>query len=307
MRGEDLLDSAPEDIFEAGLAHMGIEPDSSLIDGCMIHLHEVMRWNPRVRLVSEADPRLIVVRHLLDSLSIHSVLDGVLEEGRAGGDGMPSNPVGPGKPAGSAGHVSPADRPSGGPAGGPGPFRIADAGSGGGFPGIPLALMYPRVSAVLIERKTKKAAFLRSVAGVLGLRERVTVFEGDVREARGPFPVVICRAFRPISEAYHQLCGLLPAEGGSLLFYAGTREKIDAELEELAAGSRGAAATGGPKDTGGPASNGDRANTRGGPEDIGGRPAATPQGVPEPRVFPLDVPFLEEQRHAVLFRFEGTI
>jgi 16S rRNA (guanine527-N7)-methyltransferase len=304
MRGEDLLDSAPEDIFEAGLVHMGIEPDSALIDGCMIHLHEVMRWNPRVRLVSEADPRLIVVRHLLDSLSMHSVLEGLLREGRTGRPGRPSNPVGRGKPAGHAGRVSPAA----GPSGGPGPFRIADAGSGGGFPGIPLALMYSRVTAVLIERKTKKAAFLRSVAGMLGLRERVTVFEGDVREARGPFPVVICRAFRPISEAYHQLCGLLPAEGGSLLFYAGTREKIDEELEKLTAGSGGDAASGGSATAGGGTEGtGGPATTGGGTEAPGGRTAATPEGVPEPRVIPLDVPFLEEQRHAVLFRFEGTI
>lgn len=46
---------------------------------------------------------------------------------------------------------------------------IADVGSGGGFPGIPLKIVYPHISVVLIEVNQKKIAFLESVIEHLGL------------------------------------------------------------------------------------------------------------------------------------------
>ena len=48
--------------------------------------------------------------------------------------------------------------------------RIADVGSGAGFPGIPIAILRPDVRVVLFESVGKKAAFLDTVAARLGLR-----------------------------------------------------------------------------------------------------------------------------------------
>src|SRR5690349_1312230 len=50
-----------------------------------------------------------------------------------------------------------------------GPQRLADVGSGGGVPGIPLAIARPDVQIVLIESTRKKAAFLEDTVGKLGL------------------------------------------------------------------------------------------------------------------------------------------
>src|SRR5690348_7735138 len=68
--------------------------------------------------------------------------------------------------------------------------RLADVGSGGGVPGIPLAVARPDVSLVLVEATGKKAAFLTETARALGLtnvrvvNERAeTAGRGDLREA----------------------------------------------------------------------------------------------------------------------------
>jgi 16S rRNA (guanine527-N7)-methyltransferase len=48
--------------------------------------------------------------------------------------------------------------------------RLADAGSGGGFPGLPLKIMLPGLQVFLIESNLKKATFLAEVIRELGLR-----------------------------------------------------------------------------------------------------------------------------------------
>ena len=55
---------------------------------------------------------------------------------------------------------------------------LLDIGSGGGFPAIPLAILFPEWSVTLVERSQKKADFLRRVVSVLRL-PGVTVLEGE--------------------------------------------------------------------------------------------------------------------------------
>ncbi len=57
---------------------------------------------------------------------------------------------------------------------------LADVGSGGGFPGIPLAIKYPHVSVMLIEVNQKKVRFLKEVIAVLGLAN-VSISDYDWR------------------------------------------------------------------------------------------------------------------------------
>lgn len=65
--------------------------------------------------------------------------------------------------------------------------RLADVGSGAGFPGIPLRLAAPALSVTLIESNTKKAAFLAEVirelklSGVEVIRERMRDAPGDLQ------------------------------------------------------------------------------------------------------------------------------
>lgn len=79
--------------------------------------------------------------------------------------------------------------------------RLADAGSGAGLPGIPLAIARPGWQVTLAEASQKKAAFLRQAAIELRL-ENIDVHEGRV-EAWHPqplFDLVISRAFAALSD-----------------------------------------------------------------------------------------------------------
>jgi len=94
--------------------------------------------------------------------------------------------------------------------------RIADAGSGAGLPGIPLAIARPRWHVALAESSQKKAAFLRQASIELAL-DNVEVHEGRV-EAWKPqplFDLVISRAFAALGE-FIAACRHLVAPGGVL-------------------------------------------------------------------------------------------
>lgn len=114
--------------------------------------------------------------------------------------------------------------------------RIADAASGAGLPGIPLALARPTWHVALIESNQKKAAFLRQSAIELGL-SNVDVHEGRV-EAWQPaegFALVISRAFTELA-LFVAACRHLLAPNGVLAAMKG-RQPRD-EIERLPAGVR---------------------------------------------------------------------
>ncbi|HSA90785.1 MAG TPA: 16S rRNA (guanine(527)-N(7))-methyltransferase RsmG [Burkholderiales bacterium] len=96
------------------------------------------------------------------------------------------------------------------------PARLADAGSGAGLPGIPLAIARPSWRVALAESSQKKAAFLRQAAIELEL-DNVEVHEVRV-EAWHPqplFDLVISRAFAELGE-FIAACRHLVAPGGVL-------------------------------------------------------------------------------------------
>ena len=79
-----------------------------------------------------------------------------------------------------------------------GAFALADVGSGGGVPGVPLAIVRPDARVTLIEATKKKAAFLREAVAALGLAN-VTVVDDRVEAAgqgdgRERFDVAVARA-----------------------------------------------------------------------------------------------------------------
>ncbi len=143
--------------------------------------------------------------------------------------------------------------------------EIADIGSGNGFPAIPLALRDETLRFSLVERGTKKAAFLRNAVGILNLGTRLEVLDRDVGEVNRQFPLVISRAFMPISSAVPLLKRIVGGKG-ILLFFAGKIKKIETELEFLE-------------------------------QKTGVRQ--------KPDIIPVEVPFLEEERHLCLFRNGG--
>lgn len=93
---------------------------------------------------------------------------------------------------------------------------LADAGSGAGLPGIPIAIARPQCRVALADSSQKKAAFLRQAAIELELAN-VEVYEGRVEAWRPQplFDVVISRAYAALSD-FITACRHLVAPGGVL-------------------------------------------------------------------------------------------
>lgn len=77
--------------------------------------------------------------------------------------------------------------------------RVMDLGTGGGLPGIPLAIYYPEVSFHLVDRIGKKLKVAQDIAERVGLTN-VTFQHGDVKEVKGKFDFVVSRAVMDLGD-----------------------------------------------------------------------------------------------------------
>jgi 16S rRNA (guanine527-N7)-methyltransferase len=123
------------------------------------------------------------------------------------------------------------------------PHRLTDIGSGGGVPGIPLAIARPEATVMLIESTKKKAAFLKSAAAELGLAN-VSVSSWRAEDvgqsnSRETFDIVTARAVGAMAFLAEWSLPLVK-KGGKLLAMKGPRI-----AEELPAAARAIRMVGG--------------------------------------------------------------
>jgi len=91
---------------------------------------------------------------------------------------------------------------------------LLDVGSGGGQPGIPLAIARPEMAVTLLDSNSKKTAFLQQAVIELGLRN-VTVHCGRVEQFRPtqPFAGIVSRAFAELADFVTLSRALLAPDG----------------------------------------------------------------------------------------------
>lgn len=112
------------------------------------------------------------------------------------------------------------------------PLRILDVGSGGGLPGLLIALFRATSAVTCIDAVAKKAAFIRQVAGHLGL-SNLRAEHGRVENLRAPpFDLITARAFASLAELVRLTRSLL-AEDGAWMAMKG--QAPDTEVAQLPA------------------------------------------------------------------------
>jgi 16S rRNA (guanine527-N7)-methyltransferase len=158
------------------------------------YINEIELFNSAYGLVGTSDTKELVIRHILDSLSPLGKISLLL---------------------GKTGSVTP---------------RIADAGSGAGLPGIPLAIALPECKFTLIERMSRRAGFLFNTSAILKL-SNVSVEERELEKTENaPFTLVTFRAFKPMEP---KLIKTLFKAGGVIAAYKGKLDKINQEMARL--------------------------------------------------------------------------
>jgi 16S rRNA (guanine527-N7)-methyltransferase len=99
--------------------------------------------------------------------------------------------------------------------------RIADVGSGAGFPGIPLAIVLPDAHFALIESTGKKCRFLEHVRDTLALTNvEVVQARAEAHKPTNRYDTVLARAVGPVADLVRN-AGPLVAGGGRLLAMKG--------------------------------------------------------------------------------------
>lgn len=113
-------------------------------------------------------------------------------------------------------------------------FCIADIGTGGGLPGIPLAIALPEFQFILVERMSKRCSFLENCIAIIGLSNVKIVNEQAERIEQQSFDMAVFRAFRPLDKKMTRvLLRILKKPHGKLLAYKARINKIQDEMEGI--------------------------------------------------------------------------
>jgi len=171
------------------------------------YIKEIELFNPAYGLVGAKDRRELIIKHILDSLSPAGIISRLITEKNT-------------KKNIETQHVK------------HGVIQIADAGSGAGLPGIPLAVAMPCASFTLIEKTGRRAGFLLNTTAALPL-SNTTVEENELEKTNGSFNLITFRAFKPLDFNLLKNLNRLCAPEGIIAAYKGKREKIESEIAAL--------------------------------------------------------------------------
>lgn len=124
---------------------------------------------------------------------------------------------------------------------GKGPVLLADIGSGGGLPGIPLAAAFSLLTDFsslrfeLVERMEKRCAFLENCAAILGLKNFTVVNSEAERLPEAAYDLITFRAFRPLDKKMTKTLLRIVKPQGYLCAYKAKETSIKEEMAAITA------------------------------------------------------------------------
>lgn len=185
------LPLSPADVL-AGAAALGVDLSGPQADQLVRFAALLVRWNAVHNLTAISSPASILSHHLLDSLAILRPLVSIFPEQRC---------------------------------------SVLDVGSGGGLPGIPLAIAQPHWRVTVVDKVQKKVAFLTQAKLELGLTN-LDCLHARIEDVRTPpFDLIVSRAFSSLADFVRVSAHLL-TPGGWWAAMKGARP--DDELDDLA-------------------------------------------------------------------------
>jgi 16S rRNA (guanine527-N7)-methyltransferase len=186
-----------EQQLKAGVAALGLVLPAGAETALLAYLALLDKWNRVYNLTAVRDAERMVSHHLLDSLAAVATFDAL------------ANALSTSSATGQGANLRPRA------------ISVLDVGSGGGLPGIPLAIARPELQVTLIDSIAKKTAFLLQAKAELGLAN-LSVVTGRVEDFRpeAGFDIVTSRAFADLKE-FVTLTRHLLAPGGRWLAMKG--------------------------------------------------------------------------------------
>lgn len=142
---------------------LGLPVSDAQAEDLVAFLELLRRWNATYNLTAVRDPADMLTQHLADCLGVLPALE-----------------------RWCAAH--------------PQARRILDVGSGGGLPGVVLAVMLPALDVTCVDTVGKKTAFIQQVAVELGLKNLHAVHARVEAMREAPFDLVVSRAFASLAD-----------------------------------------------------------------------------------------------------------
>ncbi len=146
--------------LDAGIRALGLSLSAQQQQALLDYMALIQKWNKVYNLTAVRDPAEMLTHHLLDSLTA----------------------------------VAPLTRHTQGQ-----PARVLDVGSGGGLPGVVLAICMPELNVTCVDTVAKKAAFVQQVAVSLKL-PNLRGLHARVESLTEPYQVICSRAFASLPD-----------------------------------------------------------------------------------------------------------
>lgn len=194
------MDLLKDGLIKSGLPSDVIENAASKME---LYIGEIILYNSAYNLTNTSDHDELVKRHILDSLAAYNVINKIILDKQAAAQELGEE------------------------------ILVGDIGSGGGLPGIPLAAVFPRVRFNLVERMSKRCAFLENCCAVLGLKNVDVINSEAEKVAPETFDVVTFRAFRPLDKKMTKTLLKMTKPDGVLCAYKAKRENIIEEMNGI--------------------------------------------------------------------------